>query len=70
MKQNLKRKLRPLLFTLGGALAGFLYYRFSGCQNGTCLISSSPVNSMLYMGFVGWLLSKTFGKGCGGRCRL
>ena len=70
MKQTLKKRLRPLLFVFGGALAGYLYYRFAGCPSGTCLISSSPVNSMLYMGFLGWLLSKTFGKGCGGRCSM
>ncbi|HCS21020.1 MAG TPA: hypothetical protein DIW47_10760 [Bacteroidetes bacterium] len=30
-----------------GALAGYAYYYFVGCDGG-CMISSSPVNSTLY----------------------
>ena len=40
MKKKLKKWLRPVLFTLGGA---------------------SPVNTILYMGLMGWLLSGIFG---------
>ena len=56
MKQKLKNWLLPLSFTLGGAVLGYLYYRFFGCQ-GSCPITSSPVLTMLYMGFIGLLVS-------------
>ena len=64
MKEKLKQWLRPVLFTLGGVIAGYLYYRFVGCSTGRCAITSNPVNSMIYMGLMGWLLSGVFGKGC------
>ncbi len=47
--------LRSVLFILGGAAAGYLYYRFFGCTSG-CLIASSPLRSMIYMGVVGGLI--------------
>lgn len=63
MESRKKRKwLRSILFSLGGALAGFLYYYFIGCMNGSCAIVSNPYNSMVYMGIIGWLLSSVFEK--------
>ena len=59
---KIKKWIRPVLFTLGGALAGLAYYRLIGCASGSCPITSSPVGSMLYMGLVGWLISGIFGK--------
>ena len=35
MKKRLKKLLRPLLFTLGGALAGLAYYYLVGCSSGS-----------------------------------
>ena len=72
MKKTTKQLpwLRPLLFTGGGALVGLAYYWLVGCSTGTCAITSSPVNSMLYMGLIGWLLSGIFGKGCNGGCSI
>lgn len=70
MKARLKKWLRPALFTLGGALVGLGYYYLVGCSTGSCAITSSPVNSMLYMGVIGWLLSGAFGPCCcGGSCK-
>ncbi len=54
-----KKWLWPLLFAAGGALAGLLYYQFFGCKTG-CPITSSPVNTMLYMAVIGLLLSGVF----------
>ena len=54
-----QKKLWPLLFTVGGALTGLLYYRFFGCTTG-CAITSSPVNTMVYMAVIGLLLSGVF----------
>ena len=61
MKKKLKKWLRPVLFTLGGALMGLGYYALVGCSTGSCAITASPVNTILYMGLMGWLLSGIFG---------
>lgn len=54
---KIKKLIRPALFIIGGALAGLIYYLAVGCPTGTCAITSSPVNPMLYMAVVGALLS-------------
>ena len=43
-----------------GAVLGFGYWYFIGCNTGTCAITSSPVNSTLYGGLMGILLVNTF----------
>lgn len=42
-----------------GAVAGYIYYHFWGCD-GTCMITSSPWRSMLYGATMGGLLNSTF----------
>jgi uncharacterized protein YcfJ len=42
-----------------GAAAGWLYWNQVGCASGTCAITSNPVNSTLYGGFMGGLLANT-----------
>ena len=64
MTRNLKKWLRPVLFTLGGALAGYLYYRLVGCASGSCAITSNPWISSGYGAVIGWLLSIVFAKDC------
>ena len=59
--------LQPL-FTAGGALVGLAYYYFVRCPTGACPLTSNPFITMAYMGFIGWLLSGIFGKGCSGSC--
>ena len=39
-----------------GAIAGYAYYYFIGCENGTCAITSKPINSSLYGLFMGGLM--------------
>lgn len=51
-----------IIGTLAGALGGFLYWKFVGCNSGTCMISSKPLNSTLYFAFVGALLFSSFKK--------
>ena len=68
MKEKMKKWLKPILFTAGGALVGLAYYYSVGCATGTCPLSSNPWISMGYMGLVGWLLSGVFGKGGCGSC--
>lgn len=54
MKQIIYRKVLPVL---AGALLGFAYYFFIGCNSGTCAITSSPYISTAYGGLIGLLLS-------------
>lgn len=69
MKERTKKWLRPVLFTLGGALAGLVYYYAVGCSTGSCIITSSPFTSMAYMALIGALLSGATGSCCGGGCK-
>jgi hypothetical protein len=46
---------------LVGAVAGYLYYRYIGCNSGTCVITSKPLNS-LYMEYDGRLVFNMFVK--------
>lgn len=70
MKKKMKKWLKPMLFTAGGAMAGLAYYYFIGCASGTCPLTSHPLVTMAYMALVGWLLSSISGKGCGGECNM
>jgi hypothetical protein len=65
-KNNILMTKKAILLTvLGiavGAIAGYVYYAEIGCISGTCSITSKPVNSTLYGGFMGGLLFNTFVK--------
>jgi hypothetical protein len=50
------KKVKLFLPVLLGALGGFLYYNFIGC-NGSCAITGSPVNSTLYGSLIGLILT-------------
>lgn len=56
-----KYKMIGILAMLG-ALAGYAYYYFVGCADGTCAITSNPVNSTLYGVLMGGLLGDMFRK--------
>lgn len=52
-------KIKIIYITLGallGAAAGYAYYYYIGCANGTCAITSKPLNSSLYGAFMGGLI--------------
>lgn len=70
MKKNMKKWLRPTLFTTGGTMAGLAYYYFIGCPSGACPLTSHPLVTMAYMGLMGWLLSGVFEKGDGDKCSM
>lgn len=53
-----KTPMKLILFVLGGAVAGYLYYRLVGCRSGACPITSSPIISSLYGAMMGFLLSR------------
>jgi hypothetical protein len=67
-KWMLKNKLMLTGVILGG-LVGYGYYHFIGCANGTCLISSKPLNSTLYFGLMGGLFMSIFKKNADGNTK-
>jgi len=52
-----------LIGVLLGALGGYAYFYFIGCNTGTCPITSNPWMSILWGVAVGYLLSDMFYKG-------
>ncbi|RQP08366.1 MAG: hypothetical protein EAS52_25315 [Parapedobacter sp.] len=62
MKIFLKKNILTIIGVPLGALAGFLYWKFVGCNSGSCAITSNPVNSTLYGAAMGGLLLSTFKK--------
>ena len=49
-------RIKLFLPVVLGALAGYFYYTFIGC-NGSCAITGSPVNSTLYGSLIGLVLT-------------
>ncbi len=45
-----------ILFIVLGAIAGFLYWKFVGCESGTCKIKSVWYWSTLYGAIFGYLI--------------
>jgi hypothetical protein len=63
MIQNfLKKHWLLLLGVTVGAVGGYLYYIFVGCNNGSCPITSSPTMSTLWGAVLGGLLFDMFNK--------
>ncbi len=54
MKQVIYKRVLPVI---GGALLGYAYYYYVGCNSGTCAITSNPYISTAYGGIIGLLLS-------------
>lgn len=57
-----KNKL-TIIGVIAGAIGGYLYYHFIGCNSGACAITSRPINSALYGALMGGLLFNIFKKG-------
>lgn len=47
---------------VAGAIGGYLYYHFIGCNSGSCAITSRPLNSTLYGALMGGLIFNIFKK--------
>jgi LytS/YehU family sensor histidine kinase len=62
MKNLLRKHLLRIIGVIVGTVAGFSYYHFIGCSNGTCPISSNPYISMAYGAIMGYLLFDMFKK--------
>ena len=43
-----------------GAFIGYLYWNYIGCNSGTCIITSKPINSAVYFGIMGAILLSIF----------
>ncbi|QGN24306.1 DUF6132 family protein [Elizabethkingia anophelis] len=62
MKIFLKKNILTIIGVPLGALAGFLYWKFVGCNSGSCAITSNPTNSTIYGAIMGGLLLSIFQK--------
>jgi hypothetical protein len=62
MKVFILKNILGIIGIVLGALTGYLYYQFVGCNSGSCSISSSPTNSTLYGALMGYLLLSLFEK--------
>lgn len=52
----LKKYRLLIIFSIAGATGGFLYWKFVGCQSGTCPIKSIWYMSTLYGALIGGLV--------------
>ena len=62
MKKFGKKYLLTIIGMAIGAVAGYFYWKFVGCNTGSCAITSNPINSTLYVSVMGGLLLSTFKK--------
>ncbi len=62
MKTFLKKNMLAVIGVAVGAVAGYAYWHFVGCNSGSCAITSRPVNSTLYGSAMGGLLFSIFSK--------
>ena len=60
MQTFIKKNLLTIIGVTIGAIAGFLYWKFVGCNSGTCAITSNPINSTLYGSVMGGLVFSMF----------
>jgi uncharacterized protein YcfJ len=56
MKKWYKKNKTLIAGAAIGAMLGLLYWKFVGCNSGSCMITSKPLNSTLYGALIGGLL--------------
>ena len=56
MKEFFQNKRLQILFFVIGAIGGFLYWKFVGCESGTCAIKSVWYWTVLWGSVMGYLL--------------
>jgi len=56
MKDFIRKHITAIIFSLLGAIGGFLYWKFIGCESGTCPIKSVWYLSTLWGLVFGYLL--------------
>lgn len=57
---KIKKNWLTLLGVAIGALGGYLYWLYIGCESGSCPITSSPLISSLWGAVMGGLLFSIF----------
>lgn len=62
MLQFIQKYKLTLIGIALGAVAGYAYYYFVGCNSGTCAITSKPLNSTAYGALMGALVFSSFKK--------
>jgi hypothetical protein len=62
MRNFLKKYQLTIIGIVVGAIGGYLYYHFIGCNSGSCAITSKPINSTLYGALMGGLTFNIFKK--------
>lgn len=60
MKKWFSDQLLYIIGAIVGAIAGYFYWQQVGCDSGTCMITSKPINSTLYGALLGALLFSMF----------
>jgi hypothetical protein len=56
----IQKHILTVIGVLVGAIAGYFYWQQIGCASGNCVITSNPVNSILYGALMGGLLFGMF----------
>lgn len=56
----IKKNMLTIIGIVLGALGGFLYWKWIGCNSGTCAITSKPLNSTIYGAIMGGLIFSLF----------
>jgi hypothetical protein len=56
MKEFIKKHFVTISFAVAGSIGGFLYWRFVGCESGTCIIKSVWYLTTLYGLVLGWVI--------------
>lgn len=49
---------RTALGSIAGGILGFLYWKYIGCNMGSCPLTSNPYQTVLLFGFLGGFLAK------------
>ena len=62
MKNFILKHILKIAGIITGAVGGYLYYYFVGCNSGACPITSNPYISIAYGALMGYLLFDLFKK--------
>ena len=62
MIKFIKNNILYLIGGIIGALGGYIYYIYIGCDSGSCSITSSPTMSVIWGALMGGLLLSIFKK--------
>ncbi len=56
MKAWINKKRIAMLISVIGAIVGYCYWYFVGCESGTCAITSVWYRTTIYGSIMGWLV--------------